>query len=401
MLDVKKIRSDFQLYTEQPDFVYLDSAATSLTPDIVADEITDYYKTYRGTVHRSLYPNGIKADEKYNEARKAVANFIGTTEECLVFHKSTTSLMNLIARNVLKTLKVGDEVLVSEIEHHSTLLPWREIAKEYGVVIKYIPLIDDKVTVDGIKKVVTENTKVIATNHVSNVLGDLTPVEKIGEYAKKNSIIFVLDGAQGVTHEPIDVKEYNCDFYVFSAHKMLGPTGLGISYIAPQWKNKLIFEYGGDMAHLVTADQLTVKEMPIRLEAGTPSIAEVIAMKPVIDYLNNLGMENIHKHVLELKNYMINELKKIEGVTIYNPQSESGIVTFNIDDVSAHDALHSYTKFNVAIRGGHLCNQLTLRHLNVNAVLRASIYIYNDKSDIDKFITATKAVVENPMIWMF
>ncbi len=401
MLDVKKIRSDFHLYTEQPDFVYLDSAATSLTPDVVADEISNYYKTYRGTVHRSLYPNGIKADEKYNSARKAVAKFIGTNEDNLVFHKSTTSLMNLVARNVLKTLVPGDEVLVSEIEHHSTLLPWREIAKEYGVIVKYIPLVDSKITMTGIKKVVSEKTKVIATNHVSNVLGDITPVNEIGEYCQANNIVFVVDGAQGVTHEKVDVSEIKCDFYLFSAHKMLGPTGLGIGYVASKWKNKLIFEYGGDMAHLVTIDELTVKDMPVRLEAGTPSIAEVIAMKPAIDYLNNLGMDNVHQHVMELKKYMVSELSKIDGLTIYNPNSESGIVTYNIDGISAHDALHSYTKFNVAIRGGHLCNQLTLRHLNVNAVLRASIYIYNDYQDVDKFIAATKAVVENPMLWMF
>ncbi len=399
MLDVKKIKSDFQIFSEQPDLVYLDSGATSLTPDVVVKEITDYYKNYRGTVHRSLYNNGIKADKKYNEARDAVANFISAKPNEVVFHKSTTSLMNLIARNVLKELDTGDEVLVSEIEHHSTLLPWREIAKEYGIVVKYIPLVEQKVTVEGIKQVVTDKTKVIATNHVSNVLGDITDVNAIGEYTSAKNIIFVLDGAQAITHEKVDVKQINCDFYVFSAHKMLGPTGLGIGYINEKFHQNFIFEYGGDMAHLVTKGELTVKDMPIRLEAGTPSIAEVIAIKAAIDYLENLGMENIHTHVVELKKYMVSELNKIDLITVYNPNSESGIVTFNLDNIPAHDVLQEYAFSNVAIRGGHMCNQLTLNYLGVYSVLRASIYLYNDKEDVDKFIRATKNAIEN-LKWM-
>lgn len=399
MLNVNKIKSDFQIFSEQPELVYLDSGATSLTPNVVADEIADYYKNYRGTVHRSLYSNGIKADQKYNAARLAVANFIGACENEIVFHKSTTSLMNLIARNILKNLVVGDEVLVSEIEHHSTLLPWREIAKEYGVVVKYIPLINQKVTVEGIKQVVSDKTKVIATNHVSNVLGDITDVNAIGKYAKDKCLVFVVDGAQAITHEKVNVKAINCDFYVFSAHKMLGPTGLGISYVNQKYHNQFIFEYGGDMAHLVTKDELTVKEMPVRLEAGTPSIAEVIALKPAIEYLENLGMDNIHQHVVELKKYMVSELNKINGVTIYNPESESGIVTFNLDNIPAHDVLQEYAFSNVAIRGGHMCNQLTLNYLGVYSVLRASIYLYNDKADIDKFIDATKKAIQN-LEWM-
>ncbi len=399
MLDVKQIREDFSMFKEQPQLVYLDSAATSLTPDVVVDKMSDYYKSYRSTIHRSMYDNGIKAEGEYNEARTKIASFIGTTPETIIFHKSTTSLMNLIARSILKTLSAGDEVLVSEIEHHSTLLPWREIAKEYGVVVKYIPLVDNKITVAGIETIISDKTRVIATNHVSNVLGDITPVNEIGQYAQENNIIFVVDGAQGVTHEPVDVKAMNCDFYAFSAHKMLGPTGLGISYVAPRYKEKLIFEYGGDMAHIVTKDTLTVKEMPLRLEAGTPSIAQVIAMGAVIDYLENLKMDNIHQHVITLKNYLVSELGKIPGITIYNPESESGIVTFNFDNIPTHDVLQEYSFMNIALRGGHMCNQLTLKHLNVNAVLRASIYIYNDKADIDKFIVATKKAQEN-LAWM-
>ncbi len=399
MLDVKAIKQDFHIFNEQPDLVYLDSGATSLTPDVVAEEIYKYYREYRGTVHRSLYANGIKADTKYNEARLAVAEFINCEASELIFHKSTTSIMNQVARNVLKTLNKGDEVLVSEIEHHSTLLPWREMAKEYGVIVKYIPLINSKVTLEGIKQVVSEQTKVIATNHVSNVLGDVVDVNSIGQYAKENNIIFCLDGAQAVTHEPVDVKAINCDFYVFSAHKMLGPTGLGIAYINQKYHELFVFEYGGDMAHLVTKDELTIKEMPVRLEAGTPSIAEVIAMKPAIDYLRHLGMENIHTHVRTLKDYLVSELSKIDGITIYNPKSDSGIVTFNINNIPAHDVLQEYSFSNVAIRGGHMCNQLTLKHLGVNSVLRASIYLYNDQADIDKFIAATKLAKEN-LAWM-
>ncbi len=399
MLNVSEIKKDFHIFQEQPNLVYIDSGATSLTPDCVAEEIYAYYREYRGTVHRSLYANGMKADQKYNAARQSIADFIKCQNNELVFHKSTTSLMNQVARNVLKDLNPGDEVLVSEIEHHSTLLPWREIAKEYGIVVKYIPLVNSRVTLDGIKQVVTDKTRVIATNHVSNVLGDIVDVNAIGEYAKVANIIFCLDGAQAITHEPIDVKAINCDFYIFSAHKMLGPTGLGIAYINEKYHHDFIFEYGGDMAHLVTMDALTVKEMPVRLEAGTPSIAEVIAMKPAIDYLNHLGMENIHQHVRTLKEYLVTQLSEIEGITIYNPTSDSGIITFNLNNIPAHDVLQEYALSNIAIRGGHMCNQLTLKHLGVNSVLRASIYIYNDKNDVDKFIAATKVAKEN-LAWM-
>ncbi len=399
MLDVKAIKQDFHIFNDQPDLVYLDSGATSLTPDVVAEEIYKYYREYRGTVHRSLYANGMKADMKYNEARQAVADFINCQTNELVFHKSTTSLMNQVARNVLKNLSPGDEVLVSEIEHHSTLLPWREIAKDYGVIVKYIPLINSQVTLEGIKKVTTTKTKVIATNHVSNVLGDVVDVVAIGAYAQENNLIFCLDGAQAITHEPIDVQKIGCDFYIFSAHKMLGPTGLGIAFVSQKHHDSFVFEYGGDMAHLVTKDELTIKEMPVRLEAGTPSIAEVIAMKPAIDYLRDLGMENIHAHVRTLKDYLVTELKKIDGITIYNPQSDSGIVTFNLNEIPAHDVLQEYSFSNIAIRGGHMCNQLTLKHLGVNSVLRASIYLYNDQEDVDKFIAATKLAKEN-LAWM-
>lgn len=399
MLNVNKIRSDFHIFSEQEDLVYLDSAATSLTPDSVVDEMVDYYKNYRGTVHRSMYKNGMKADEKYNYSRQVTADFLNANLDEIVFCKSTTAGMNSLARAITAKLPKGSEILVSEIEHHSTLLPWREYGKQNDCTVNYIELDNSQITLAKVEEACNENTKVIAINHVSNVLGDVVDIKSIGEFCQANDIILVVDGAQAITHEKVDVKDLNCDFYVFSAHKMLGPTGLGVIYGKKEQLKDLIFDYGGDMAHVVTEDSVSFKDKPLGLEAGTPSIAEIICFAKAIEYLNEIGMEAIHAHVTELKEYMVQELSKIEHVHIYNPNSQSGIVTFNINSIPSHDVLQVYSDHNVAIRGGHMCNQLTLKHLGVYSVLRASMYIYNDKADVDKFIEVTKEAIKE-LEWM-
>ncbi len=394
------VKSDFTFFKNNPNLVYLDSAATSLTPDCVVNAMSDYYLNYRATVNRSTYENGVLADNKYNEARTSVAKFLNTDRENIVFVRSTTSGMNFIARELLKLLSPGDEIITSELEHHSTLLPFREYGRELGIDTKYIAVDNGSITIENIKRAITDKTKVLVLHHVSNVIGDRVLIDEVVKLCQAHNIITVFDGAQAISHEQVDVKEIGCDFYVFSGHKILGPTGIGVVYGKTEYLKDMVFEYGGDMAHLVKHDSVTLKDLPVKLEAGTPSVAEIIGLGAAVDYLMQFDMVKVHDHITELKRYMIAELEHIQGVVIYNKEHENGLVTFNIDNLPAHDALSCFGMDNVAIRGGHMCNQLTLNYLGVNSVLRASIYIYNDKSDIDVFIKSVKETVADPMRWI-
>ena len=399
MLDVKTIRKDFSIYKNCEDLVYLDSGATSLTPDSVVDAMSEYYKFYRATVHRSKYKNGIKADAMYDLSRLTIAKFINADFSNIIFTKSTTDSINMLARELLSNLTKGDEVLITPLDHHSNQLPWREYNKD--VTVTYTELDCDNLTLDSFKKSVTKNTKIASIYHVSNVMGAIAPVKEIASFCKKNNIILVIDGAQAITHEVVDVKDIDCDFYVFSGHKMCGPTGIGILYGKEDMLKKLRFEYGGDMASFVTKESATYLELPVGLEAGTPAIAEVIGLSKACEYLNAIGIDNIHNHIMELKNYAIFELSKIKEVKLYNKDTQSGIITFNIATLAAHDALQGFEngKKDICIRGGHMCNMLTLDHLSTYAVLRVSIYIYNDKQDIDDLVLEIKNIIENDT-WM-
>lgn len=394
MLDVKKIKSDFAIFDENPKMVYLDSAATSLTPDCVVDAMSDYYKKYRGTVHRAMYKTAIKSDFMYEQARGYVADFLNCEFEQVVFTKSTTSGLNLLALNLLKELKQGDEILVSELSHHSNLLPWRHHTS-LGEV-KYVKLEDNKITFENFLQSVTANTKIVAFHHISNVLGDEIPIKEISDYCNQNNITFVVDGAQAVSHHKIDVTKLGIDYYVFSGHKMCGPTGIGVVYMKK--KPSFSFDFGGDMAQKVKLDSTTFRDMPVGLEGGTPSIAQVIGLGQACLYLNSIGMEQIQKHVMQLRTYLIEQLLKLDFIEIYNVKSAAPIVTFNIKDdqgkiIKAHDMLQGiFNTSEVCIRGGHMCNQLTLNLINQTSVLRASLYLYNDLADVDNFIeTLTKA----------
>ncbi|MGL5021587.1 MAG: aminotransferase class V-fold PLP-dependent enzyme, partial [Mycoplasmatales bacterium] len=357
MIDVQEVRRDFSIYKNQPNLVYLDSAATSLTPDCVVDSMSSYYKEYRATVHRTAYTNGERADENYNSTRAKVANFINANIEEVVFTRGTTAGLNILARCILDGLQPGDEIISSELEHHSNLLPWREIRKD--IIFKYVELNNMSITLENIKKCVTNKTKVISINHVSNIIGQTVDIKSIGNYCKDNNILFVVDGAQAISHEYVDVKDLCCDFYLFSAHKLFGPTGLGILYGRQELLKKMNFDYGGDMAAIVSINGFTSNSIPIGLEAGTPSIAEVIGFGPAIDYVLNVGIDNINNHVVELKKYAIREINKIEGITVYNSEVEGSTIAFNIDGFSVHDALAIYSKNGICLRGGHMCNYLT------------------------------------------
>lgn len=378
-------------------YVYIDSAATTLTPTPVIDAIDDYYRDYSVNIHRGMYKQSYEATEIYENTRRKAAAFIGAQTDEIVYTRGTTSSLNLLAQRYGKrVLKKGDEIVVSELAHHSSLLPWQHIAHETGSKLRYVPLDSEGRLIAGnIKKTLSEKTKVVVITHVSNVMGYLAPVKEITELARGVGAKVVLDAAQAVSHVPIDVKRLDVDFMAFSAHKMLGPTGLGLLY----GKHDLLesmepLEYGGDMVDFVEKDHAVWKDVPQRFEAGTMPIASVFGLSKAIDYLEAVGLGRIHDHIVKLAKKTIDGLRAIEGVEIYNEHSDSGIVTFNLKNVPSHDALSFYAEENVALRAGHHCAMLVGKKLGVNSTLRASFYLYNDEEDVRRFLEVTGQAVD-------
>jgi len=397
MLDVNKIRKKFPIYNNHPNLVYLDSGATSLTPQVVLDKMNEYYSDYGVNIHRGVYDLSYKATDEYNLARNKVANFINCSFEEVVFTKNTTDGLNLVALMYgEKFLNEGDVVLTSELEHHSSLLPWMKICESKKAILKYIPLDSEgKVTIDNFRSVLDEKVKVVALNYVSNVMGYVTPIEEIIKLSHKYNSIVVVDAAQAVQHFKVDVKRLNCDFLAFSAHKMLGPTGIGVLYGKKNILKQLNpLNYGGDMNEDVYKDKVDIKEIPYRFEAGTPAIAEVIGLGRAIDFLEELGLENIEEHSKKLHSYAMSKLSDLKGLIIYNKNSDIGIISFNIEGVHPHDAATCFDDNNICIRAGHHCAQLVSKWLDCAGTLRASMYIYNNYEDIDKFVDAVKSTID-------
>lgn len=381
-----EVKNDFPLLKNNKNIVYLDSAASSIKPKCVIDMIDDYYNNYCVNVNRGVYNLSYKATDLYEDTRKRVAKFINCKEEEVVFTRGASASLNLVASSFLDFINEGDEIISSVLEHHSSIMPWMNVAKKKGAVVKYIPLDEDnKITVEAFKSVLTNKTKVVALNHVSNVIGYTTPIKEITKLAHEVGAIVTVDGAQSIPHMKIDVLDLDCDFFSFSAHKMLGPSGLGVLYGKYDLLQKMEpVEFGGDMADMVYLEEMTFKDAPFKFETGTPLISEVIAFKAALDYLDKIGMDNIRNHELELKKYAKEILKDIEGVRFYNLDSDSGLITFNIDGVHPHDAASIFDKNNVCVRAGYHCAQLITRHINEFATIRASLYLYNTKEDIDK-----------------
>lgn len=402
MLDTNSIKKDFPILIKNPDLAYLDSAASSLKPSCVINKIKEYYEEYGVNVHRGVYGLSYKATDEYEETRNVVAKFLNTSSEEIVFTKGTTASLNLVASSYgMANINEGDEIIVSELEHHSSVMPWQEVAKIKKAKLVFVPLDNEgRITVENFKSVLTNKTKIVALTYVSNVMGYISPIKEIIELAHEANAIVVVDAAQAAPHLAIDVKELDADFLAFSAHKMLGPTGLGVLYGKYKLLNSMKpIEFGGDMNDYVEKYDSTFKDAPYKFEAGTPLISEVIAFKEAINYLNNLGMENIHKHEQELIKFTIAELKKIEGITIYNSTCETGVISFNINGIHPHDASTIFDQNNVALRAGHHCAQLITTWLGCVGTLRASIYIYNDKKDVEKFIESVKQAAEYFKEW--
>ena len=394
-LNIDLIRKDFPALDQNMNgnpLTYLDSGATSFKPRQVIDAVNNYNANISANVHRGVYKLGNDATVLYENARKAVAAFIGASKKEIIFIKSATEALNLVAQSYgLNNLNPGDEIITSELEHHSSFLPWQNVARLTGAVLKLIPLDESgRITIENFKQTLTDKTKVVAINYVSNVMGYAAPIKEICALAHEKGAVVSVDAAQAAPHMEIDVKNLNCDFLSFTGHKMLGPTGIGVLYGKQSLLKKMEpVMFGGEMIDTVDLEGSTFKDPPYRFEAGTPPIAGAIGLKVAIDYLLEVGFDNIHNHSLKLRNYAVAELKKIENVTVFNTDPDVGIINFNVDGVHPHDMATIYDSKGICLRAGHHCAQPLMKWLKQSATLRASIYLYNNKADIDAFIKAT------------
>ncbi|HAO5757064.1 TPA: cysteine desulfurase [Listeria monocytogenes] len=404
MIDIQKIRADFpildQEINEKP-LAYLDNAATSQKPKQVIEALTHYYEFDNANVHRGVHTLAARATDAYESARSKVAKFIHAREVAeIIFTRGTTSAINLVADSYGEAnIEAGDEIVISYLEHHSNLIPWQQLAKRKGAVLKYIELEEDgTISVEQAKKTIGEKTKIVALAHVSNVLGTITPIKEIAALAHKYGAVILVDGAQAVPHMEVNVVDLDADFYAFSGHKMMAPTGIGALY----GKRELLdamepTEFGGEMIDFVELYDSTWKELPWKFEAGTPIIGGAIALGAAIDYLTEVGLDNIHAHEQALASYAIEEMSKIEGITIYGPKDASkrcGLVTFNLEGAHPHDIATILDEDGVAIRAGHHCAQPLMKWLDVSSTARASFYIYNTKEEIDALIDGLKLTKE-------
>lgn len=390
-------RDDFLLLNSK--LIYFDNAATSLKPKKIAETISDYYNNYSANTHRGDYDISLKVDEKYENTRLLVKNFINAKKlKEIIFTSGTTDSLNKIIFGFFKNyLNEKDEVLITKSEHASTILPWFELAEEKKLKISYIPLNSNyELTLENVKKSITDKTKVISIAHITNVIGDVRPIEEIIKYAHSKNILVVIDGAQSVAHKKIDVQNLDIDFLTFSAHKMLGPTGVGILYGKEQYLNntKPILFGGGMNASFDEDGKRIYDEIPELLEAGTPNIAGVIGFGEAINYLNKVGMANIENYELELKKYAIEKLKQVPNIIIYNEFSKSGIITFNIKDIFAQDLAIYLNKYDICVRSGSHCAKILKDEIKIKNTCRISLYFYNTKEEIDYLVK----VLSNPNI---
>jgi len=399
-LDVERIREDFPILQRQVNdgqqVVYLDNAATSQTPNQVIDVFGDYYRGYNANVHRGIHHLSQEASIAYEEAHDRLAEFIGASggREEMIFTKNTTESMNLVAYAWgLHELEPGDEVVLTEMEHHAALVTWQQIAKRTGADVRYIRVDETgRLDMDHARELIGEDTRMVSVVHVSNTLGTINPVAELADIAHENDSYIFVDGAQAVPTRPVDVEAIDTDFYAFSGHNMVGPTGIGGLYGKQEILEEMEpFLYGGDMIKKVTFDDATWNDLPWKYEAGTPLIAEGIAMAKAADYLDDIGMENIQKHEEYLSNYAYDRLSEFDDIEIYGPEpgpDRGGLVAFNLGSVHAHDLASIMNDSAVAIRAGDHCTQPLHDKLGVAASARASFYIYNTPAEIDILIDA-------------
>ncbi|MBF2665119.1 cysteine desulfurase [Listeria seeligeri] len=404
MIDIQKIRADFPILAQEINekpLAYLDNAATSQKPKQVIRALTHYYEFDNANVHRGVHTLAARATDAFESARAKVAKFIHAREVAeIIFTRGTTSAINLVVDSYGNAnIEAGDEIVISYLEHHSNLIPWQQLAKRKGAVLKYIELEEDgTISIEQAEKTITEKTKIVALAHVSNVLGTITPIKEIAALAHKVGAVILVDGAQAVPHMEVDVVDLHADFYAFSGHKMMAPTGIGALYGKRELLDKMEpTEFGGEMIDFVELYDSTWKELPWKFEAGTPIIGGAIALGAAIDYLTEIGIDTIHAYEQELVSYAIEQMSKLEGITIYGPTDASkrcGLVTFNIEGAHPHDVATILDEDGVAIRAGHHCAQPLMKWLDVSSTARASFYIYNTKEEIDALIEGLKLTKE-------
>ncbi|CAM4439794.1 cysteine desulfurase [Paenibacillus phoenicis] len=373
--------------------VYLDSAASSQKPTVVIEALKHYYEWDNANVHRGVHTLGSRATDAYENAREKVARFIGAARrEEIIFTRGTTTSLNLVASSYgAANVGEGDEIVITPMEHHSNLIPWQQLALKKKAVLKYIPLQPDgHIDLADAEKTITPKTKIVATAYVSNVLGVVNPVKELAAIAHRNGAVMVVDGAQSTPHMKVNVQELDADFYAFSGHKMCAPTGIGVLY----GKKHLLeamepIEYGGEMIDDVGLYESSWKELPWKFEGGTPIIAGAVGLAAAIDFLEGIGLEEIHRHEAKLATYAMNRLSEIEGLTLYGPRErEVGLITFNLQDIHPHDVATVLDASGIAIRAGHHCCQPLMRWLEASATARASLYLYNTEQDIDRLAEA-------------
>ena len=402
MLDVRRIRQDFPILRQQVNgrrLVYLDNAATTQKPRQVIEALVRYYETSNANIHRGIHTLATRATEQYEDARRKVARFIGARgPEEVVFTRNATEAINLVARAWGdEHVGEGDEIVLTLMEHHSNIVPWQLLARRKGAVLRYAGIsADGKLDIDGLRQLVGRRTKLVAVTHMSNVLGTINPVADIAEMAHRAGALLLVDGAQSVPHLPVDVQALGADFLAFSAHKMLGPTGVGVLWARAELLEAMPpFLGGGDMIAVVRPESSTWAELPHKFEAGTPNIADVIAFGAAVDYLEGIGMSNARRHEEELTELALERLRRVAGVRIFGPSSASergGVVSFAMEAAHPHDVATIADGYGVAIRAGHHCAQLLMRALGVPATSRASFSIYNDVDDIEALVEALEGV---------
>ncbi|WP_105299747.1 aminotransferase class V-fold PLP-dependent enzyme [Leuconostoc suionicum] len=393
---MKMIKTDFPILNQKingQQMIYFDNAATSQKPQFVIDSLVDYYQNDNANVHRGIYELSERATNAYEQARDKVQNFIHAKKrEEVLFTRGTTESLNWLASTYgAENIKQGDEILISYMEHHSNIVPWQQLAQRVGANLKYINLkADGTLDLADAEEKMSDRTKIVSVTHASNVLGVVNPIKELAQMAHQHGAIMIADGAQSAPHMVIDVQDMNVDFFTFSGHKMLGPTGIGVLYGKYDVLNKMNpAQFGGEMIELVDLHEATFQPLPWRFEAGTPNIAGAIGLGAAVDYLTNIGMTEVEAYEQSLVSYALPKIKKIPGVTVYGPQDSehhSGVIAFNLDSVHAHDLATALDQEGIEVRAGHHCTQPLMRYLGIAATVRVSLYIYNTREEIDHFI---------------
>ncbi len=402
MYDVEKVRQDFPILERRigdKKLVYLDNAATSQKPRQVIEALTSYYEQHNANIHRGAHLLAEEATAAYEEAREKVARFLGALNSAsLIFTRGTTESINLVAYAWgHKNLNEGDEIVLTEAEHHSNLVPWQLAAQMTGVTLRFIPILEDgTLDMEEAEHLIGPKTKLVSCIHASNVLATINPVERLAELAHENGALMLVDGAQSAPHLPVDVRELGCDFFACSGHKMLGPTGVGILWGKPEILDEMDpFLGGGEMIREVYLDHSTWNNLPYKFEAGTMNIAQAIGLGAAVDYLNDLGMENVREHEKKLGEYAYQRLSEIEDIILYGPaRDRTGLVSFSLPDVHPHDLSQLLNDEGIAIRSGHHCTQPLMRRLGTVATARASFYLYNTEEEVDALVGAIESARE-------